>query len=68
MDAFGIGRQEPAVVFVTDASGAIVARQVTKGVQDWEYTEILSGLAEGDTVVVHPSDRVVDGVRLIERE
>ncbi|MGI9304892.1 MAG: efflux RND transporter periplasmic adaptor subunit [Gammaproteobacteria bacterium] len=30
--------------------------------------EILEGLEEGDQVIVHPSDRVVDGVRVASRE
>jgi HlyD family secretion protein len=31
-------------------------------------TEVLSGLGEGDAVVVHPSDRVKDGGRVVRRE
>jgi HlyD family secretion protein len=30
--------------------------------------EILSGVAEGDRVVLHPSDRIKDGVAVSERE
>jgi HlyD family secretion protein len=30
--------------------------------------EILSGLAEGEEVVLHPSDRIAEGVRVSERE
>jgi HlyD family secretion protein len=30
--------------------------------------ELLSGLSEGDRVVLHPSDRVKDGTRVAERE
>jgi HlyD family secretion protein len=30
--------------------------------------EILSGLSEGDRVVLHPSDRVKDGLKVVERE
>ena len=29
--------------------------------------EVIDGLAEGDTVVVHPSDKVTDGVEVIRR-
>ncbi len=55
MDAFGIGRApEPAVVFVM-ADSQITARQVMMGVQDWEFTEIVSGLQPGDEVVLLPS-------------
>jgi HlyD family secretion protein len=55
MDSFGIGRSEEAVVFVMDANKVMTARQITIGVQDWEYTEVLSGLQDGDEVVILPS-------------
>lgn len=55
MDAFGIGRREEAIVFVMTADGAMVARQITIGVQDWEYTEVIAGLRAGDEVVILPS-------------
>jgi HlyD family secretion protein len=29
-------------------------------------TQILSGLAEGDTIILHPSDRIADGVRVAD--
>jgi HlyD family secretion protein len=29
--------------------------------------EVLGGLSAGDTVVLHPSDRVADGVAVAER-
>jgi HlyD family secretion protein len=55
MDAFGIGRREEAVVFVMTADGQMKARQVTIGVQDWENTEVIAGLDDGDQVVLLPS-------------
>ncbi len=55
MDAFGIGRREQAVVFVMTADGQMTARQITIGVQDWEYTEVIGGLQDGDEVVILPS-------------
>ena len=55
MDAFGIGRREEAVVFVMTADNEMVARQVTIGVQDWEHTEVIAGLEDGDQVVLLPS-------------
>jgi len=55
MDSFGIGRREEAVVFVMTADGMMAARQVTIGVQDWEYTEVIAGLQAGDEVVILPS-------------
>ena len=55
MDAFGIGRApQPAVVFVM-VNDRMAARQVMMGVQDWEFTEIVSGLQPGDEVVLLPS-------------
>ncbi len=55
MDAFGIGRApQQAVVFVM-ADEQISPRQVMMGVQDWEFTEIVSGLQPGDEVVLLPS-------------
>lgn len=30
--------------------------------------EVVAGLSEGDRVILHPSDRIADGVRVIERE
>ena len=33
-----------------------------------DHAEVLGGLADGDRVVLHPSDRIADGSRIIERE
>lgn len=41
--------------------------EVAVGRTDGLETEVLNGLREGDTVVVHPSDRVKDGVRVTSR-
>lgn len=38
------------------------------GARSQTLAEVTSGLAEGDRVVVYPSDRVADGVRVRERE
>jgi HlyD family secretion protein len=50
-------------VFVyDDATGTIAARAVETGIANWEFTEILGGLAEGDRVVGSiDRDGVVDG-------
>jgi len=47
-------------VFVVE-SGRAHRRQVQVGQQSAEYSEVIAGLAERDTVVMHPSDRVSDG-------
>ncbi len=53
-------------VFVADAGRARL-RTVTIGHQTGVEAEVLDGLAEGDIVLVHPSDSVVDGVQIESR-
>ncbi len=48
--------------------GRVKLTEVTVGRTNGLETEVSSGLAEGDTVVLHPSDRVKDGVRVVSRE
>jgi HlyD family secretion protein len=50
-------------VFVIQ-NGVAHLRHVQIGRQTSLQAEVTSGLAEGDRVVVHPSDRVADGVRV----
>jgi len=38
------------------------------GHRNGRMAEILSGVAEGDRVVLHPSDRIREGVAVSERE
>ncbi len=47
-----------------------VARLTTVrvGHRNTRFAEVVSGLAEGDRVVLHPSDRVADEVRIVERD
>jgi len=40
---------------------------VAIGHQTGQEAEVLSGLAEGARLVVHPSDTLVDGARVVER-
>jgi HlyD family secretion protein len=42
----------PGVVFVAKDDGTFAPRSVTLGVNDWEYTEVLRGLDEGERVVI----------------
>ena len=42
----------PAVAFVVDAAGNIEPRPVVMGVSDWDYAEILAGLAEGEQLAL----------------
>lgn len=50
-------------VFALDGS-VVRLRPVTIGARSSEAAELLSGLAEGDTVVLHPTDKLADGVRV----
>jgi HlyD family secretion protein len=54
-------------VFVA-AGGRAERRHVEIGRRNGLAAEIVAGLAGGERVVVHPSDRVVHGVRLAERD
>ncbi len=51
-------------VFVADADGVLHQRQVETGVSDLERIEILSGLSEGDVVIVGNLDGLQDGMRV----
>jgi HlyD family secretion protein len=44
--------ERPATIYVLDATGKPVARSVRVGLADDNYSELVSGLAEGDKVVV----------------
>jgi HlyD family secretion protein len=64
LGAFGAGSAaEPAVVFLLverqgpngEVGMEYETRSVLAGVRDWEHTEIVSGLEEGDRVVLLPS-------------
>jgi HlyD family secretion protein len=55
-----------AVFAVTD--GRARATLVKIGHRNSRIAEILSGLAEGDRVVLHPSDRIREGAAVSERE
>jgi HlyD family secretion protein len=47
--------------------GRAALRPVTVGRRSGRSAQILSGLAEGDSVIVHPSEEIRDGVRVRER-
>jgi HlyD family secretion protein len=54
-------------VFVAE-SGRARLRDVSVGRRDGASAEILGGLVEGDTVVIHPSNRVTEGTRIAQRQ
>ncbi|MFQ5971738.1 MAG: efflux RND transporter periplasmic adaptor subunit [Alphaproteobacteria bacterium] len=53
-------------VFVESAGRAAI-RHVVIGRSTARIAEVLDGLVEGDVVVLHPSDRIADGVRITAR-
>jgi HlyD family secretion protein len=55
-----------AVFAVKDGRARVT--EVKIGHRNSRVAEVLSGLAEGDTVVLHPSDRIKEGTAVAERE
>jgi HlyD family secretion protein len=58
---------EDWAVFRKDGNAARLVL-VKIGQRNGREAEVLSGLAEGEQVIVHPSDRIKDGVRVQRRE
>jgi HlyD family secretion protein len=56
-------RDDGWAVFAVDGRRARL-REVTVGQGNGLLTEVLGGLEEGDTVIVHPADAIADGVRV----
>lgn len=54
-----------AVFAVED--GAATLRKVDIGARNGDMAEVVSGLAEGDVVILHPSDRIEEGTRVERR-
>lgn len=54
-------------VFVVDEDDRARERRITIGHRNTRHAEVLTGLEKGERVVVYPSDRVADGVRLVAR-
>jgi HlyD family secretion protein len=57
---------EAWAVFVV-GGGQAGLRRVEIGARSGFEAEVLEGLAEGDTVIIHPSEQVSDGVRVSRR-
>jgi HlyD family secretion protein len=57
--------EDPAVFRVTD--GVVHTQKVKVGRQNGLEAEILEGLAEGDELVLHPSDQIDDGTKVKQR-
>ena len=58
--------QDQWAVFVM-TNGRAVRREIEIGAQNSLEAQVLSGVEEGEQVVLHPSERVVDGVRVSAR-
>ena len=51
-------------VFAVQPDGTVNRREIVTGANDGKYIEILSGLAEGDVVVVESFEGLEDGVKV----
>ena len=51
-----------------EKDGRVRTAVIKIGHRNSRVAEVLSGLAEGERVVLHPGDRVRDGIRVSERE
>lgn len=60
------GRPRPAYVFRTDAEGRLTLAPITVGLSDYDHTQVLSGLDEGDQVLQIPLS-LVQQQELLER-
>jgi HlyD family secretion protein len=49
------------------SGGRAHARTVEAGHSDGRHTEVLSGIAAGAEVLIHPPDTVKDGTRIVRR-
>jgi HlyD family secretion protein len=56
----------PGLVFVVDAAGRPEPRRVRLGLADWDHTEVLDGLAEGERVVLIAVAQLQEGQRAFE--
>jgi HlyD family secretion protein len=65
VSAFFRKEDEWAVYAVRD--GRVRTTPVKIGRRNNRMAEVLSGLSSGDRVVLHPSDRVKDGIRVVQR-
>lgn len=58
--------EDGSVLVYTEPDGILESRKVEKGLSNWEYTEVLSGLQAGERIVVSVDrEGVAAGVRVI---
>jgi len=49
------------------SDGLVEKRQIAIGQRNSLAAQVLDGLSEGERVVLHPSDRISDGIRVVDR-
>ncbi|SHN64386.1 efflux RND transporter periplasmic adaptor subunit [Bradyrhizobium erythrophlei] len=68
MSTAGIQRGAPGTfVYLVNADSTVSVRPVKLGVTDGDRVEILSGLAQGDRIVIDGADKLRDGAKIIIR-
>jgi HlyD family secretion protein len=60
-------RGEDWAVYVREGDRARL-RRIALGARNFEWAQVTDGLAAGDEVILFPSDRLSDGVSIVERE
>jgi len=60
-------RGEDWAVFVRE-EGRAQLRTIALGARNFEWAQVTDGLAEGTEVILYPSDRISNGVRVVQRE
>lgn len=55
-------------VFIVDGEGRARLRTLQIGRMNDEAAQVMSGLRVGDSVILHPSDKIADGVRVKQRD
>jgi multidrug efflux system membrane fusion protein len=68
MSTAGIQRGAPGTfVYLINADSTVSVRPVKLGVTDGDHVEVLSGLAQGDRIVIDGADKLRDGAKIIIR-
>jgi hypothetical protein len=60
------GRPRDAFVFISDASGALSIHPITIGLSNYDFTQVLAGVEEGDVVVSIPLS-IIQQRQLLDR-
>jgi multidrug efflux system membrane fusion protein len=65
MSTAGIQRGAPGTfVYLINADSTVSVRPVKLGVTDGDHVEVLSGLAQGDRIVIDGADKLRDGAKI----